>query len=151
MIICPACGNQLSLYKEGPVEVDICKGGCGGAWFDEGELTKIGDGESISFDLLRTQLNKQVVTDYNKPRQCPRCPSQPLDRHYFRESDDIEIDQCMKCGGMWLDLGELAATVAADTMREKTEKIYSDFVRRADQSNRRGKRGIRAILELLFR
>jgi len=37
---------------------------------------------------------------------CPRCPEQVLDRKWFSETKTVEIDQCPKCGGIWLDAGE---------------------------------------------
>jgi len=40
------------------------------------------------------------------PRLCPRCPKQVLDRKWFSEAKQVEIDLCPKCGGIWLDAGE---------------------------------------------
>jgi len=41
-----------------------------------------------------------------EPRLCPRCPNQMLDRKTFSELTRVEVDQCPKCGGLWLDEGE---------------------------------------------
>jgi len=42
-----------------------------------------------------------------EPRLCPRCPELVLERKWFSDLKQVEIDQCPKCGGVWLDAGEL--------------------------------------------
>jgi Zn-finger nucleic acid-binding protein len=37
---------------------------------------------------------------------CPRCPDLVLERKWFSDTKQVEIDQCAKCGGIWLDAGE---------------------------------------------
>ena len=37
---------------------------------------------------------------------CPRCPDQALERKFFSDRKEVEIDQCPKCNGLWLDAGE---------------------------------------------
>ena len=41
-----------------------------------------------------------------EPRWCPRCPELVLERKWFSDKKQVEIDQCPKCGGIWLDAGE---------------------------------------------
>jgi len=43
--------------------------------------------------------------------QCPRCDGQ-LAEHKFEE---VMIDRCDKCGGIWLDSGELEQLLKRDT------------------------------------
>ena len=43
-----------------------------------------------------------------QPRLCPRCPEQVLDCKWFSDLKRVEIDQCPKCGGIWLDAGEFS-------------------------------------------
>ncbi|RKZ31105.1 hypothetical protein DRQ33_07330, partial [bacterium] len=38
---CPACGKELTRMKTGEIIVDVCKGGCGGIWFDKWELDRV--------------------------------------------------------------------------------------------------------------
>ena len=52
---------------------------------------------------------------YNK---CPRCGSDLKER----EHHSVKIDQCLECGGMWLDKGELE-------MIEDMERKSSGFVK----------------------
>jgi hypothetical protein len=42
------------------------------------------------------------------PRLCPRCPDLILERKWFSDAKKVEIDQCSKCGGIWLDTGEFS-------------------------------------------
>ena len=39
---------------------------------------------------------------------CPRCTEQVLDRKWFSDLKKVEIDQCPKCAGIWLDAGEFS-------------------------------------------
>ena len=43
-----------------------------------------------------------------EPRLCPRCPELVLERKWFSDLKQVEIDQCPKCGGVWLDAGEFS-------------------------------------------
>lgn len=40
---CPGCGSKLSPIQVRGVRIDLCTG-CGGAWLDAGELTRLGEG-----------------------------------------------------------------------------------------------------------
>ena len=48
---------------------------------------------------------------------CPNCDDQKLDE---RHSHGIEIDVCPKCGGVWLDRGELEKLVGSSGQDEPT-------------------------------
>lgn len=84
--------------------LDLCYGGCGGIWFDPGELERV-DVRAASTLHTIWQLPQGKVT-LTEPRRCPRCPDQVLERKWFSESRQVEIDQCPVCGGLWLDAGE---------------------------------------------
>ena len=43
-----------------------------------------------------------------EPRKCPRCPDTVLERKWFSDTKKVEIDQCPKCDGVWLDAGEFS-------------------------------------------
>lgn len=42
---------------------------------------------------------------------CPKCPA-PLET---AQVDDVTVDLCRKCGGVWLDAGELEQIVARES------------------------------------
>ncbi len=48
---------------------------------------------------------------------CPNCDDQKLDE---RHSHGIEIDVCPKCGGVWLDRGELEKLAGSSSQDEPT-------------------------------
>ena len=49
---------------------------------------------------------------------CPRCQTAMTQR----VRDEIEVDVCAKCGGVWLDGGELAKILEAERERSDAEK-----------------------------
>ncbi|WP_299494416.1 zf-TFIIB domain-containing protein [uncultured Shewanella sp.] len=38
---------------------------------------------------------------------CPKCADIVMARHFYSPKNQIEIDSCPGCGGIWLDYGEL--------------------------------------------
>ena len=90
--------------------LDLCYGGCGGIWFDPGELERV-DVRAASTLHTIWQVPAGQVT-LTEPRLCPRCPEQVLQRKWFSEAQQVEIDQCPTCGGIWLDAGEFTRVQA---------------------------------------
>ena len=56
-------------------------------------------------EKLRSQLRKTETTE--APRGCPKCPGK-LEGYTF---EDVAVDRCSECGGIWLDPGELEVIV----------------------------------------
>ncbi len=85
--------------------LDVCYGGCGGIWFDPTELERV---DARAATTLHTvwQAPPEKRVALTEPRYCPRCSQQVLDRRWFSALEKVEIDQCPKCGGIWLDAGE---------------------------------------------
>lgn len=105
---CPACGNALTEMTVADIVVDVCAGGCGGIWFDRSELEKMDElTESAGSVLLSFERAPDVLVDHVKPRDCPRC-GELLKRRYYTPKRLVEVDECLTCGGFWLDVGELA-------------------------------------------
>jgi Zn-finger nucleic acid-binding protein len=103
---CPACKEPLREKGAGGMTLDICYGGCGGIWFDATELERL---DARAATTLHTIWQLPVGTvNLTEPRMCPRCASQVLDRKWFSDLKKVEIDQCPKCGGVWLDAGEFS-------------------------------------------
>jgi Zn-finger nucleic acid-binding protein len=86
--------------------LDVCYGGCGGIWFDATELERVNARAATTLHTIwQAPLTGVNLTE---PRPCPRCPDTILDRKWFSDSHRVEIDQCPKCGGVWLDAGEFS-------------------------------------------
>jgi len=90
------------------VTVDICRGGCGGIWFDNFEISKFDEPhESEGEALLDIERDESITVDPDKRLKCPRCDDIVLMRHFFSVKKQVELDECPGCGGFWLDAGEL--------------------------------------------
>jgi len=77
--------------------IDVCPK-CNGIWLDKGELGKLLKDRNLS-----NYLTKHIGTKSRSPMVCPRC-SNTMD---IEKADDVEVDVCLTCGGVWLDSGEL--------------------------------------------
>jgi len=84
----------------------------------------------------------QQDTETQGPLHCPRDHKELKTRSYEAE---IEIDECLVCGGIWLDQGELEAiqkTVERDYKREISDPV--DTISEGNESARqRAREGIR--------
>jgi len=105
---CPACENTLQQMTAGGVVVDVCKGGCGGIWFDNFELEKFDEPhESAGEILLDIERDESLVVDHTRRLKCPKCDDIVMMRHFFSVKKGVEVDECPGCAGFWLDAGEL--------------------------------------------
>jgi len=127
---CPACDHRLTSKNAGGVLVDACEGGCGGLWFDAHELSKLdekheGAGESLL--NIRQRAGTSRAPGAQK-LQCPKCTTQtPMLRHFSSATRRVEMDECPRCGGHWLDPGELGSIrteYATDQERRKAAQAY---------------------------
>jgi len=105
---CPACGHTLTEITLGSVAIDVCEKGCGGLWFDANELKKV-EQEHVSAAGPVADIHRDPDTklDAKRARYCPRCLTQKLETRIPRLGSAIEFDCCPRCGGYWLDRGEL--------------------------------------------
>ncbi len=97
---CPKCQDELhEMHIEG-VDVDFCDS-CKGIWFDKDEMAFMAE--------LPSDIPAQDVEDTVKPTvyPCPRCENTQLEEMRFVQANDLLIDRCPECRGIWLDKGEL--------------------------------------------
>ncbi len=90
------------------ITIDVCPK-CHGIWLDKGELQKI-----LKDKKLADYLTKHIGTKSKSPMVCPRCGN-TMD---IEKVEDIEVDVCLLCGGVWLDEGEI------EDLEKKTEEGY---------------------------
>jgi len=77
------------------VEIDKCPK-CLGIWFDANELDKLSGGKALEGSIFTARvLGKEL-----------RCPACNVDME-FMTVENVTIDHCPKCDGVWLDDGEL--------------------------------------------
>jgi membrane associated rhomboid family serine protease len=110
MKTCPKCRSSLSPKNYGDIEVDFC-GGCGGVWFDDGELEATLDRIIATQDIpdAPIELEKDITSVFaidEEQRPCPACDVEMLKVNYAYDSNVI-LDKCPACGGIWADDGEV--------------------------------------------
>ena len=104
---CPVCLKEMIEQDFGSAKIDVCKDGCKGIWFDWSELSKLDEENEGLGNELKEALNYPRSNDENRGQiYCPKCGI-PLHIHKYRNSKEINIDECYKCGGFFLDSGEL--------------------------------------------
>lgn len=125
---CPACGNELSQMVAEKITVDVCKGGCGGIWFDRFELQKVDEPkESAGEVLLNVEKEKGLRLDHRKRLRCPKCDGIVMMRHFFSAKKQVEVDECPGCGGFWLDTGELGTIRKEFGSEEERKKAAEEY------------------------
>jgi Zn-finger nucleic acid-binding protein len=95
----PDDATVLQLATEGRVTFAVCRH-CDGAWFSH-EAIEGPDRARLPERTNRPRKNAPSPA----VRSCPQC-AVPLDAEKI---DDVLIDVCPKCGGVWLDPGEYQA------------------------------------------
>lgn len=129
---CPACGTAMTEVTVANVKVDACQGGCGGIWFDQFELAKVERaGQSAGASLLEIDRSATRKIDPDQRRRCPRDADVVMTRHFSSPKREIRVDECAKCGGIFLDAGELAGIESeypSDAERhDATERYYGEM------------------------
>ena len=126
---CPACQNTLTEIKAGDVFVDVCQGGCGGVWFDEFELKKFDEPHEFAGEaILSAARNPSTIFDSNQIRHCPRCAGEELCRRYYDIKGQVEVDQCLRCSGIWLDVGELGSVRSQYTTEAERQQAADNYL-----------------------
>lgn len=105
---CPRC--KLEMHKQkitersGEIEIDICNH-CKGTWYDQGELTDLEKLVKPVFVEIR-----KIPTEYDQltALTCPKCKMIMQKAEHPRD-ENVILDYCEKCSGIWLDGGELTA------------------------------------------
>jgi len=103
-LTCPNCQLKMEKKKEPDITVDRCPN-CNGTWLDKGELNVLATGMSgnIEFNSIDEEQHKDIF----KIRQCPKCPNQKLRKVDLLILSETIFDYCEKCGGFFLDKGEV--------------------------------------------
>ena len=125
---CPACNNTMEEITVGDITVDVCKGGCGGIWFDQLELKKVDEPhESAGEALLDIERDESVKIDPSQKRNCPKCKDVVMMRHFSSVKRKVEVDECANCGGMWLDQGELGQIRSQFKTEQERKKAAEEY------------------------
>lgn len=124
-LICPACTKELSRNVDDltSLEIDSCFF-CHGLWFDYNELRRFFSAPKLYNKFRLPQHSFKVKVHAPPPaRLCPRCDSIALTAITI---DDIEVDECGGCKGIWLDSNEINRLIdlqEAGKLRGKHETV----------------------------
>ena len=105
--VCPRCTDASLIETDYVYEkVDTCDG-CGGIYFDAGEMQDLNQLVDDFFDVKLNELEIANVPDHERDFKptCPSCSAE-MKPHQIGQ---VWVDQCPKCKGLWLDQGEVSA------------------------------------------
>lgn len=134
-LTCPRDHALLQVQEVGEAELDIC-GTCGGQFFDSGEMFAAFGVKADPSYWDREETGGSVK---NSTIHCPNCETVFLAQDIKYESHQVEIDRCGKCGGIWLDKGEVETIMKiGEAMKPKldaeTAKAKEELDRMGDVS-----------------
>ena len=125
---CPACGRELQHEQVSDLVVDVCRNGCGGIWFDNFELRKVDEQhEAAGEELLDIECDESVRVDRSQVRMCPKCDGQKMVKHFMSTKNEIEVDECYRCQGIWLDRGELGSIRKQFATEQERIAAFTEF------------------------
>lgn len=135
MYKCPRCSADLkTIFYEG-VEIETCTV-CEGEWLDAGELREIVQTVERRFSRAEIQrldrLNRKLFKTMGPGAErlaCPKCKGVKLRPFNYACSSGIILDKCPRCGGIWLDRGELELVQAL--VEEWNGHVHRDPVLKA--------------------
>ena len=120
---CPACGALMVEEDFGGVQVDVCRNGCRGIWFDWGELKELDENHEGFGAALEEALKSPRVNDANREQlKCPKCEI-GMHVHKYSSAKEVSVDECYGCGGFFLDSGELKE-IRDNYMSEQEQEAY---------------------------
>lgn len=121
MRTCPACHAALRTMAMSGEEIDRCPD-CGGAFYDQGELERIvGLVRLLQGVVLREEEIDTVPTQERSRALCCPADGSPMSP---RDVGGLIMDTCERCGGIWLDSGEITALKLADRNIRQNLGLY---------------------------
>jgi Zn-finger nucleic acid-binding protein len=101
---CPRCNLPMSTETHGDIVMEHCDR-CGGWWMDPDDLKAILDSIKLPVEgsTVRTGID---LTGVREDAPCPRC-AVPMEPFNYAGDSGVLLDRCRRCGGLWLDGGDL--------------------------------------------
>ena len=134
---CPRTNTNLKSVKVGGITVDISEA-CGGVFFDNYELEHFDEKHERRGEVLVEHLKKFVPLQVNLKERisCPKCIDIVMARHFYSPEQQIEIDECPGCGGIWFDFGELKKLRDLFPTQVDRQKAGKEFIKELETSSR---------------
>ncbi len=120
-MICPKCRTD-TLDDFGPMEgvdIDFCSG-CKGIWFDAGELAFYVEAAD---DV--PQMDQAIKNGEPMGGNCPRCKDVELVKARYQPGEQLFIDICPGCNGVFLDQGELPRVEGLAARSGGMDKVWA--------------------------
>lgn len=95
-LACLTCRTPMEVVLEKKVEIDRC-GTCAGAWYDDGELTRV---LGASYNHAAILANMQPAASALK---CPCCAGAMARLEFVGRGLLIQLENCPGCKGFWVD------------------------------------------------
>jgi Zn-finger nucleic acid-binding protein len=96
---CPRCDLALIRRRSGGHDVDVCPE-CVGVFLDQGEFDDL---VAERFEGKRVESMFELIGEpVSDPLSCSECHHDMLRVEY----DDVALDRCPECGGIWVDGNE---------------------------------------------
>jgi hypothetical protein len=110
-MICPVCKKDALIVEYNRIELDYCPG-CGGVWFDSGELERLMEAARLGNhrSYLSDVAGAPEAASSEKKRRCPICRHK-MKKTYIDEDKKILVDICHVGDGIWFDGGEVSNLV----------------------------------------
>jgi Zn-finger nucleic acid-binding protein len=111
MLRCPQCDvpmNEVTV-RANPgslIQLDQCHR-CGGIWCDKWELFPIDPDEAERLDSLDEKLLAALTEPVPKTFYCPRCTSKLARLKEPLLPEEIVLQRCSRCEGIWLNCGQM--------------------------------------------
>jgi len=114
-MFCPNCKKEeLKDIKFYGSEINICNK-CSGIWFDEDELRKSKDKKDENIRWIDVDLFNEDIRDLDiklSKKISPKCGIPMYEVNYFKnEKDNIRVNLCKKCHGIWLNKGDFGKII----------------------------------------
>ena len=119
----------------------VCQDSCGGLWIGCYEIKKItSENLGCGRNLLKVPKAEGLRSFRNVDHICPECKTTLLFRHFFNRKRGLEVDQCSRCGGVWVEIGDLIETLKPGNKWDEGldayfQFIYSEKILKMDLSN----------------
>jgi hypothetical protein len=125
---CPVCDTKLEQVTVGAVQFDVCKSGCGGIFCDNFELQRVDEPNEDAGELLGDIENaKPLHRDAAQRLRCPKCQDVPMKLHFFSVKQQVQVDECPACSGIWLDCGELRSVRSQYRTEEERKQAVEAY------------------------
>lgn len=125
---CPACKSAMAQKTAASAYFNYCPS-CKGIWFTKEALRKFDEpGEPLPPEV-DVPAGSSPPADYSQgARRCPQCADSIMCRRSYDVHDEVEVDQCLTCSGIFLDGGEITAIRAQYPNEEARLKAEDEWL-----------------------